>query len=416
MVKPNLTIESVVKNKLCIGCGNCESVCPHQAIALRWLPTAGLFAPGIDGDLCTNCGLCYSSCPGAGLNTGLLSKRFLVSDDTKSDPIVGEYMQVYVGHAADPAIRGAGTSGGIVTALALFALENGMIDGVIASRSRPENPLIPEPFIASTREEVLSAAGSKYCTIPVNRILRQVKETSGSKYMFIGLPCQIQGLRYAQCVDQALLDQVVFCISLLCGRNYSLLATLSTLEKVGISPKEVIQIRYRDQGWPGELCITTKDREVRLDYPEYMKGWSVSGLLWRCVFCSDAFGVLSDVSTGDNWSLRGKETEGESVLIARTENGRWLLNEARQHGSLCLEETGVQELLDSQKELIRFKVHWLGARVRIARLLGKSVPNFCSTNMAISAEAIMHAMVFYARAFLRRGLPRSIAEVVRWRK
>lgn len=42
----------------CIGCGNCETVCPHRIFAL-----ADGKAAIIDHDACMECGACAKNCP-----------------------------------------------------------------------------------------------------------------------------------------------------------------------------------------------------------------------------------------------------------------------------------------------------------------------------------------------------------------
>ncbi len=45
-------------NNLCIGCGNCLDVCPHQVFALQ-----DGKALVLDRDACMECGACVTNCP-----------------------------------------------------------------------------------------------------------------------------------------------------------------------------------------------------------------------------------------------------------------------------------------------------------------------------------------------------------------
>ena len=57
----------------------------------------------------------------------------------------------------------------------------------------PKKPYHGEVFIARTYEELLESQQSKYIVIPVNAILKEVKDLPG-KYAMAVLPCQIHGL------------------------------------------------------------------------------------------------------------------------------------------------------------------------------------------------------------------------------
>ncbi len=54
-----------------------------------------------------------------------------------------------------------------------------------------EKPWLTEPFIATTREEILEAAQSKYIITSVNEILEHSASFEG-KLAYVGLPGQVQ--------------------------------------------------------------------------------------------------------------------------------------------------------------------------------------------------------------------------------
>jgi NAD-dependent dihydropyrimidine dehydrogenase PreA subunit len=64
---------------LCIGCGRCLEVCPHQVFRLE-----GKLAGLADRDACMECGACAGNCPvgairvdsGVGCATGLINEWF----------------------------------------------------------------------------------------------------------------------------------------------------------------------------------------------------------------------------------------------------------------------------------------------------------------------------------------------------
>lgn len=152
-------IKEVVDEGLCTGCGTCASVCPNLAIKMVLDSKKGIYVSRIDENNCNDCGSCYEVCPGhcvdfKELNLSIFGKE-------PENILIGNYTNCYIGHATDYEIRYNSASGGLVTALLIFALEEGIIDGALVTKMSKQNPLEPEVVIARTKEEIISAAGSK---------------------------------------------------------------------------------------------------------------------------------------------------------------------------------------------------------------------------------------------------------------
>jgi coenzyme F420 hydrogenase subunit beta len=66
----NLTIDSIVGEGLCTGCGTCIGVCPKEAITLTNNKAKGIYLPKRDREKCNLCGVCYAVCPGYSVDRG----------------------------------------------------------------------------------------------------------------------------------------------------------------------------------------------------------------------------------------------------------------------------------------------------------------------------------------------------------
>jgi len=352
----------------------------------------GILIPEIDENKCTQCGLCVKCCPGffvdfKSLNLEIFGKQ-------PKDRLLGNYLNCYIGYSNDKEIRFNSSSGGIITQLLIFALENGLIDGAIVTRMRKDDPLKPESFIARTKKEIISASKSKYCPTSTNEVLKYVLKKN-EKYAFVGLPCQIHGIRKAERNIKDLRKKIIFHIGLFCSHNVSFYGTEFLLKKFGISPDRVTKVAYRGTGWPGYMVIELNDSS-KLIVP-YTRGfrayWSVFSCFYftpmRCLMCGDCTAELADISVGDAWLPQfRKNNKGVSVVIARTEYGDDFLNLARSQKVVSLKPITSDDIRKSQKEPLKFKKYDLATRLNMLRTSGKDVP-FFNVNF-ISSESFLY--------------------------
>ncbi|MBN1509385.1 MAG: Coenzyme F420 hydrogenase/dehydrogenase, beta subunit C-terminal domain [Sedimentisphaerales bacterium] len=369
-----MTIKWVADHKLCTGCGICTAVCVHNALDMTTDESRGCFVPELREESCRHCGLCYQVCPGHGVDFDGLSRRLF--GDIPSDIALGRYLATYVGHATDGNIRYDSASGGLVTALLIFALEHDLIDGALVTRMRGDDPLVPEPFIARTRKEILSAAGSKYCPVTIGAAVREVLDSRG-RFAVVGLPCHIQGIRKAEQEIVELSGRIRYRISLACSLNYSFHGTRRLIESLGIAPQEVQELQYRGRGWPGTMQLRTRDgTETVVPLGRYYRQLGPYSL-WRCLLCSDMLGELSDLSCGDAWlpELVKTDKAGSSFVISRSPEAEELLEAAAAREAVELSELGIPSLLASQGRAL-FKKRKLKARMWLARLCGRRVPEY----------------------------------------
>ncbi len=361
----------------------------------------GCYLPELEKGRCTQCGLCYEACPGHSVDFEGLSAALF--GDIPEDMALGRYLACYVGHAAEESVRYNGASGGLVSALLVFALGEGLIDGALVTRMRRDQPLRPEPFLARTKEEILAAAGSKYCPVAADAVLNEVLQGEG-RIAVVGLPCHIQGLRKAeQCVPK-LKTHIRYRISLACSLNYSFRGTERFLRSLGIAACDVEVLQYRGRGWPGSMWIRLKDGTERtIPLAEYYRQLGPYSLR-RCTLCSDMLGELSDLSCGDAWlpTLVRTDNVGSSFVVSRTVEAEELLERAAAKEAVRLSELGRPELLASQGKAV-FKKRKLPARMRLFRWSGRSVPQYHQKLLPPVREDYIDALKLYVVRFVMSG-------------
>jgi len=371
-------IAEVVRQGLCTGCGTCAGVCPTEAINMRI--SNGLFLPHIEEDKCTRCRRCVECCPGCSLDFEELNSR--IFGEQPKDAFLGNYLGCYVGHSTDREIRYDCSSGGVVTQLLIFALEEGVIDGALVVRMRRDDPLEPEPFVARTREEILSSSRSKYCPVATNEALKHIVKESG-RFAVVGLPCQIHGVRKAEKSVKGLREKIVLRVGLMCSHTVSFFGTEFLLRKLGITREEIAEIRYRGLGWPGSMLIKLRDRSsLAIPYVGKWKAYwpTFSSFFFtpmRCLMCPDETNELADISVGDAWLPELKhERNGESVVVARTKKGEEILNLAYSSGTISLKPVECERVKCSQADPLKFKKDDFGTRLAMIESAGMKTPDF----------------------------------------
>lgn len=389
----------------CNGCGTCEGVCPEGAIELKVDSKLGVYLPEVDKKKCVGCEKCLAVCPGKKLELDKLNRH--VFDQVASNPFLGSYKKLRVGHVLDKELLKCSSSGGIATQTILYALDKGVIDGAILTRLEDEDPLTPKPFIARTREEVLSGMGSKYAPVPLNRILREVVKRK-ERFAVVGLPCHIQGLRKAQLLDPRLNERIKFCVGLFCAHCTSFQGTLFLLEKYGVDPREVNRIEYRSKGWPGGMTIIPKNGSSKfIPLPEY------HGLYFdnhffipeACTLCNDHCNELADLSVGDGFlpEKMREGCEGESFIITRTEAGERMINEIIEKKMIETEPLTESDFIRVQRPFLYFKKKNILGRIRFLRLLGRRIPEVDTGLLKPSILSYLGSSIIYANIYFSRS-------------
>lgn len=377
-------IEKVWNDGLCTGCGTCAGICSLDAIKMS-RSANGLYKPIVDDSICNDCNECPEVCPGYSVDFIKLNK--FVFNSIPEDSFLGYVTNCYLGHCVDRETRWKAASGGIVSALLLFMLDEGMIDGALVTRMKEDNPLEPQPFIARTKEEVIAAATSKYCPVPANIALKEILESKDNeKFAVVGLPCHIHGARKAEMINQKLKEKIVLHIGIFCSQTISFLGTEFLLQKRGIKKEDVKQLKYRGEGWPGGMSIELKNgSKCFYPYSEYYRIFSLHFFApTRCMICCDGANELADISCCDAWLAELREDKvGESIVLSRTSMGEGVLQAAQLKGRICLSNINRAQVILAQHRELFLKKGGLKPRYAILKTLGRKMPSY---NLTLSQK------------------------------
>ncbi|TVQ58860.1 MAG: coenzyme F420 hydrogenase [Phycisphaerales bacterium] len=317
-------------------------------------------------------------CPGASLEHTFDRSDPALDHDLM--PSWGPVLEVWEGHAAAGDLRRAGSSGGAASALALFAIEQGGMAGVLHTAARKGAPHLNETVYSTTRADLLANTGSRYAPASPCDSLGLI-ETAPAPSVFIGKPCDVAAAQRARRLRPALDEKLGLTIAFFCAGAPSTRGTLELLRRVGVEdPASLKSLRYRGDGWPGMWTAVWTDsageeRTARLSYAE---SWDFLQRYrqWRCYICPDHTGEFADIAVGDPWYRPIEDGEpGKSLIVARTPRGRDFLHRAAAAGYITLETKDASLLPRSQPNLLATRGGLWGRLVAL-RLLGAPTPRY----------------------------------------
>lgn len=363
------SIEEVTRARLCTGCGVCAHLEPERLkmvdvddVGRRPLPIVGITGP--------TAGAALDACPGRELEhqPAALSEA----------PFRGEWgpvLDLYECWAADDELRHRGSSGGVVSALSAHAVESGRAVGALQVRASRTDPLRNETVLNRTRDEIVTAAGSRYAPASPCERLDLVEQADGP-CVVVGKPCDVAGTARAVQSRPALAEKVGVTIGIFCAGAPSTDATREVVRGLGVDPAAVTRLDYRGEGWPGEFRVETADGQRAST--SYADSWGqlTKHRQWRCLICPDHTGEFADLSVGDPWYRPVTADEaGRSLVVVRTERGRALLESALASGALVGDRLPLERLPQSQPNLESTRGAVWG-RVLSMRLMGMATPRF----------------------------------------
>lgn len=392
-------------------------MCPSKAINLTKHAKLHTYVPEINNAKCARCGLCLKVCPGYAVDFNMLNKEFLRKELPRSQEeiLLGNYLNCYTGFSLDSNVRFDSSSGGMVTQLLVFALEEGLIDGALVTRMKKDNPLEPEPFIATTKQEIFEASKSKYCPVPANVALREIMEND-KRYAVVGLPCHLQGVRKAELVNRKLRERIILHFGLVCTHNDSFLQIDYLLRKYGLQNFDVAGVDFRGKGWPGTLTFRLKSGgEVNYRFSDWV-GIHEQCFFTpsRCLLCCDQSSELADLSFGDAWLPKfSNDRFGTSIVISRTQIGEDLLLKAKSKDSVFLNAINGFDVAKSQG-MMRFKKNGLSVRAKMFKLSGKEIPLYNAKTSKSGFIDYPRSCIIFVNQYLssRRSLWWSLTPIV----
>lgn len=345
----------VVSTGLCTGCAACVMACPRDVLDYDHVKAYNpfntedttAFDDCIHGE--RGCDICTKACPRFRV-WEVECDNALFGRAREADEVFGIYKDVLLVKAADEQIATNGQDGGLVSALLIYGLENGKIDGALVSKLSEERVWDCVPAVATTREEVMATAGSRY-TYAANPLAMKEAEERGLKSLaLVGMSCQasINGTLTARNVAKYR-RKIQLVIGLLCSKSFTYdgLMEGKIRDEMGIPLEDVAKVNVK-----GKFQIWRRSTGEEIDIPlKECHPFTREG----CKLCPDFAAEHADISTGGLGQLGGW-----TLTIVRTERGAEWMRELEAAGGITTrpgaEDPGAIELM--RKLSVKQRKRW----------------------------------------------------------
>ncbi|QNL52092.1 Coenzyme F420 hydrogenase/dehydrogenase, beta subunit C-terminal domain [Olivibacter sp. SDN3] len=317
MLSVKSKISDIDRANLCLGCGLCESICGKEHVHMQLKPD-GFFHPVVKKVVPEAEKIITAICPGINITNDIAF--------SKKQSIWGNIETVCSGYATDNEVRTRGSSGGVVSGLAIYLLSSKTVDAVLQVGGDPEDYERNSLRISYTRADVLNCASSRYAPALIFDKILAILKNSNDTYCFIGKPCDVSALKNFLSKYPIYADRFKLTIAIMCAGLPSFKGTQAIIDSY--KPKLPIKnLSYRGNGWPGYFSF--RDGEGTSFKQSYNDSWGKTlnqHLHFRCKICPEGIGLQADIAIGDAWETKDgypdfTEKEGQSLIITRTDAG-----------------------------------------------------------------------------------------------
>ena len=299
-------MEEVVKPGKCIGCAACLTICPVDVFDYE-------NEKPIDtrNSACVFCELCVDACPVLRPTDQDLAQQIELRQPVMDDGF-GPYAYGVLARTTKEYILAAGQDGGICSALGVHGMQTGQLKGMVVGNEDPDNPQMGYAHLATTPEEVITSARSRYSYQPNTLVLVEAMKQGIAPLAVVGVPCQVDGVRQQQFssirldVAEWYRQNIGLVIGLFCSEAFTEKGMDWLADDLGVPKRDVTNINIK-----GKLEIKLRDGR------EETRSLKAFGKYARpaCLYCMDYAADNADIGLG------GIGLNGWTFTVIRTETG-----------------------------------------------------------------------------------------------
>ena len=256
--------------------------------------------------------------------------------------------------------------GGAVTGLLKFALENNIVDGVLAVK-KGADLYEAVPTLITDPDEIAGAAGSLHCgTLLLSKLIKKYLDGARDKRLAVTVKgCDAMGIYELAKRNQVNLDNLLL-IGVNCGGTVSPVTARKMIrEKFEVDPDDVV----KEEIDKGQFIIMTKDGEHKGISMDDLEDAGY-GRRPNCRRCKMKIPRQADLACG-NWGVIGDKAGKATFVEVCSEKGANLLNAAVAAGAVATEPAnpkGIEIRGKVEKSMLKLGDKW---RARYFESLGE---------------------------------------------
>jgi coenzyme F420 hydrogenase subunit beta len=372
----NNSIEEIVKQEMCTGCGVCVSESP-DSLKMEMDKDGFLVPIAITNKINENA---VKVCPfnpnpeKEVYNEDVLADLFLNEANNRQKKI-GKFINTYVGFSNE--YRPTSSSGGIATYVFESLLRDKIVDHLYIVKEVDGKY---EYQLFSDAQEIKKISKTRYIPVTLEQLFLNINSIQGT-IAISGVACFIKAIRLKQHYHPELKEKIPFLVGIICGGLKSAFFTDYLAQKAGI------QATYSKQDYRvknpknksndysfGAFDESQEFKQVRMQTLGDMWG---TGMFKSnaCDFCDDVTTELADISLGDAWiHPYTNDGLGNSIVVTRSLVAENIIQKGIKKKELSLEDLSLELFLASQQGSFNHRHKGLSVRLKWAKKENKSMP------------------------------------------